>query len=174
MAASTQEQGNQGSDASAPRGSQRRWSAQIAAGALAVQALTYLGATLYAVALVDWKLPVEELLALDEAYRAALTVLVLGPVIFALLIAVLLVLVRPTLGWTVAQFIQTVLLLIGVQLYFADTDQALLLPSLLRDFLMLGSILVVIYLNSPEGRLLLARRSPPATLVEAATPAAHG
>ena len=124
---------NRASDASAPHGSQRRWSAQIAAAALTVQALTYLGATLYAVALVDWNLPVEELLALDEAYRAALTVLVLGPIIFTLLITVLLVLVRPALGWTVAQFIQTVLLLIGVQLYFADTDQALLLPALLRD-----------------------------------------
>ena len=174
MTASTPEQVNRASDASAPHGSQRRWSAQIAAAALTVQALTYLGATLYAVALVDWNLPVEELLALDEAYRAALTVLVLGPVIFALLSTVLLVLVRPALGWTVAQFIQTVLLLIGVQLYFAESDQALLLPALLRDFLMLGSILVVIYLNSPEGRLLLARRSQPAAVVETATPTAYG
>ena len=100
-------------------------------------------------------MPDSAVIAQTNAFRAALTVLVLGPIIFTLLITVLLVLVRPALGWTVAQFIQTVLLLIGVQLYFADTDQALLLPALLRDFLMLGSILVVIYLNSPEGRLLL-------------------
>jgi hypothetical protein len=173
MAASTQEQINRSSDASAPRGSQRRWSAQIAAAALAVQALVYLGAIVYVGVLVDWNLPLEELLALDAAYRAALTALALGPVVFALLITALLVLVRPALGWTVAQFIQTVLLLIGVQLYFADAAEALLPPSALRDFLMLGSILVVIYLNSPEGRLLLVRRLQPAAVSDAVTPAAH-
>jgi hypothetical protein len=97
----------------------------------------------------------------------------LGPVIVALLIALLLVLVRPAVGWTVAQFIQTALLLIGVQLYFADINETLLLPPAWRDLLMFGSILVVIYLNSPEGRLLLARRPTP--IAGAATaPPAHG
>jgi hypothetical protein len=52
----------------------------------------------------------------------------------------------------------------------------MLLPVMWRDFLMLGSILVVIYLNSPEGRLLLARRSPHAPPHEVAPPpyTAHG
>lgn len=153
-------------DSRAPRGSQRRWSAQIAASALAVQALVYLGAILYAVLIVDWNLPTEELLLRDDAYSAALTILVLGPVVVVLLAAVLLVLVRPPLGWTVAQVVETVLLLVGVQLYFTDVEQALLLPLALRDFLLLGAILVVVYLNSPEGRLLLVRRATPA--------AAHG
>jgi NADH:ubiquinone oxidoreductase subunit 6 (subunit J) len=151
-------------DRAAPRGSQRRWSAQIAASALAVQALVYLGAILYAVLIVDWTLPTEELLLRDDAYGAALTILVLGPVVVALLAAALLVLVRPPLGWTVAQVAETVLLLIGVQLYFTDVDQALLLPLALRDFLLLGAILVVVYLNSPEGRLLLVRRAAPAAV----------
>jgi hypothetical protein len=34
----------------------------------------------------------------------------------------------------------------------------------LRDFLLLGAILVVVYLNSPEGRLLLVRRAAPAAV----------
>ena len=146
-------------ESATPRGSQRRWSTQIAAGALAVQALVYLGVTVITVMQVNWELPLEELLNLDAAYVAVLTVLMLAPVIAALLVAALLALVRPPVGWTVAQFVQTVVLLVGVQLYYADSSQVL--SSTWRDLLMFGSILVVIYLNSPEGRLLLARRAQP-------------
>lgn len=163
------EQDTHSNEIAAPRGSQRRWSTQIAAGALAVQAFVYLGVTAITVMQVNWDLPLEELLNLDAAYVAVLTVLMLAPVIAALLVAALFALVRPPVGWTVAQFVQTVVLLVGVQLYFADSSQVL--PSAWRDLLMLGSILVVIYLNSPEGRLLLARRAQPAAPAE---DAAHG
>jgi len=158
-------------ESAAPRGSQRRWSTQIAAGALAVQALVYVGVTVITVMQVNWELPLEELLNLDAAYVAVLTVLMLAPVIAALLVAALLALVRPPVGWTVAQFVQTVVLLVGVQLYYADSSQVL--SSTWRDLLMFGSILVVIYLNSPEGRLLLARRAQPAAPSKGAA-AAHG
>lgn len=158
-------------ESAVPRGSQRRWSTQIAAGALAVQALVYVGVTVITVMQVNWELPLEELLNLDAAYVAVLTVLMLAPVIAALLVAALLALVRPPVGWTVAQFVQTVVLLVGVQLYYADSSQVL--SSTWRDLLMFGSILVVIYLNSPEGRLLLARRAQPAAPSKGAA-AAHG
>jgi hypothetical protein len=133
-------------DSGAPRSSQGHWSAQIAAAALAVQALLYLGATVFAVMQVNWETPIAELVILDPAIRAVSTILALGPVIIALFATALIVLVRPAAGWTVAQFIQTVLLLIGVQLYFADVNATLLLPPAWRDLLVLGSILVVIYL----------------------------
>jgi len=165
-----------GSDPSAAGGSQRRWSAQIAAGALFVQALVYAAVVALRLLGVNWDLTLDIFSLPEAAYLAAITALILAPVIVALLIAALLILVRPPLGWTVAQFIQTVLLLIGVQLYFTSGDPAMLLPVMWRDFLMLGSILVVIYLNSPEGRLLLARRSPHAPPHEVAPPpyTAHG
>lgn len=174
MAAFSTDQVKPDNTTSAAFGSQRRWSAQIAAGALALQALAFLAAIVYAVILVDWSMPLDELLEIDEAYRAALTVLVMGPVVMALLIAALLVLLRPFAGWTTAQFIQAVLLLIGVQLYFANFDQAILLPAPVRDFLLLGSIVIVIYLNSPEGRLLLVRQAAPATAGTAPPAADHG
>ncbi len=164
------------SDPGAAGGSQRRWSAQIAAGALFVQALVYAAAVALRLLGVQWEVTVDIFSLPEEAFLAAITAVILAPVIVAMLIAALLILVRPPLGWTVAQFIQTVLLLVGVQLYFTSGDPAMLLPVMWRDFLMLGSILIVIYLNSPEGRLLLARRSSHATAHEAAPSSrtAHG
>ena len=70
MAASPSKQANRASDASAPRGSQRRWSAQIAAAALTVQALTYLGAAPYADAPPPLVAPgADHLAALDEVIQ---------------------------------------------------------------------------------------------------------
>lgn len=145
-------------------GGQRRWTAQLAGGVLAVQAAFFVGVLVWSLADDQWFSDLElELLNFRltiAALGAAHYVVLFGPLALLAAIATLLVLLRPRPGWVSAMALQCVVLFLSLEIYFIERgDDIVELPILY--LMMLGSILIVIFLNSPEGRLLLVRSAPP-------------
>ena len=66
-------------------------------------------------------------------------------------------LLRPQLGWHMAMLVQSGILLIALQVYLSDRNNILTRRPLLYLY-MLGAILIIVFMNSPEGRLLLGQR----------------
>jgi hypothetical protein len=145
-------------------GGQRRWTVRLAAGVLAVQAAFFIGVLVWSLADGQWFSDLElELLNFRltiAALGAAHYVVLFGPLAFMALAAILLVLLRPRPGWVFAMALQCVVLFLSLEIYFIERgDDIVELPILY--LMMLGSILIVVFLNSPEGRLLLLRTVPP-------------
>lgn len=141
-----------------PRTSQRRWSSRIAGGVILIHALVFLAAGIIPAIQVDWSQEPAGVIFSDQALRAFQYLVLLVPFSALLAIAALLCLLHAHLGWTVAMLIESLILLLALQTYLSDPTGALVNRSLLY-LLMLGAVLVVVYLNSPEGRLLLVRRT---------------
>lgn len=144
-------------------GSQRRWTAQLAAAVLAVQAVFFLGVLIWSLADGHWLADLElELLNFRltiAALSAAHYVVIFAPLALLAIAAILLVLLRPRPGWVFAMALQCVVLFLSLEIYFIERgDDIVELPILY--LMMLGSILIVVFLNSPEGRLLLVRTVP--------------
>ena len=144
-------------------GGQRRWTVQLAAGVLAVQAAFFAGVLVWSLYDGHWFTDLElELLNFRltiAALSAAHYVVLFGPLALLAFAAALLVLLRPRGGWVFAMAVQCVVLFLGLEIYFIERgDDIVELPILY--LMMLGSIMIVIFLNSPEGRLLLVRAVP--------------
>jgi hypothetical protein len=145
-------------------GGQRRWTAQLAAAVLAAQAVFFAGVLIWSFFDGHWLTDLElELLNFRltiAALSAAHYVVIFGPLSLLALAAALLALLRPRPGWVFAMAVQCVVLFLSLEIYFIERgDDIVELPILY--VMMLGSILIVVFLNSPEGRLLLVRSVPP-------------
>jgi hypothetical protein len=93
------------------------------------------------------------------ALSAAHYLVIFGPLSFLAIAAALLVVLRPRQGWVFAMAVQCVVLFLSLEIYFIERDDNIVeLPILY--LMMLGAILIVVFLNSPEGRLLLVRTLP--------------
>ena len=141
-------------------GGQRRWTVQLAAAVLAAQAVFFAGVLVWSFFAGHWLTDLElELLNFRltiAALSAAHYVVIFGPLALLSLAGALLVLLRPRPGWVFAMAVQCVVLFLSLEIYFIERgDDIVELPILY--LMMLGSILIVIFLNSPEGRLLLVR-----------------
>jgi hypothetical protein len=136
------------------RSQQYRWSRWITVVILLVQALFFLGASSFLLLTIDWE-PVD---VFEEPPAAALEqfqqAIVLLPFAFLILVSLAGCVVRPRLGWHMAMIVESLILLVALQVYLSDRNQVLTERPLLFLY-MLGAILVVIFMNSPEGRLLL-------------------
>lgn len=145
-------------------GEQRRWTAQLAAGVLALQALFFAGVLVWSVWGSEWITHLELELLTFRLTIAALAdahyIVIFTPLTLLVIAAIIFVLLRPRGGWVFAMAIQCVVLFLGLEIYFIERGEDIVeLPILY--LMMLGSILIVIFLNSPEGRLLLVRTAPP-------------
>lgn len=133
---------------------QRRWSLWITVGILLLQALVFAGTSFFLIATIDW----EQINALEEpSIDVVFQVTQAGALVpFAVLalLCAFLCMVRPRLGWHVAMLAESLILLVALQVYFYDRDRIFSERPLLFVY-MLGAILIVIFINSPEGRLLL-------------------
>ncbi len=145
-------------------GNQRRWTTQLAAGVLAVQAAFFIGVLAWSLLGSDlirqWELELLSFRLKIAALAAAHYVVIFGPLSLLAIAAILFVLLRPRPGWVFAMAFQCVVLFLSLEIYFIERgDDIVELPILY--LMMLGSILIVVFLNSPEGRLLLVRSAPP-------------
>jgi hypothetical protein len=145
-------------------GAQRRWTVQLAAGVLAMQALFFAGVLAWSLlgsdGIMHWELKLLSFRLTIAALASAHYVVIFGPLMLLTVAAILLVLLRPRPGWVLAMAVQCVVLFLGLEIYFIERgDDIVELPVLYLT--MLGSILIVVFLNSPEGRLLLVRTTPP-------------
>lgn len=129
----------------------------MAAVILAAQGIFFLLAATYLVIQVDWEQELADVTLSVTALRSSASSLLLAPSGLLLLLAAILVFVRPRTGWVLAMILQCIILFITLQVYFVDDSEQVIYRWLLY-LIMLGAILVVIYFNAPEGRLLLARR----------------
>ena len=149
----------------APRsGAQRRWTVQLAATVLGLQAAFFVGVLLWAMLrgswMTEWTLAVLKLSISVAALAAAHYLLIFGPLALLVLAAIVVIFVRPRAGWVFAMAVQCIVLFLGLEIYFIERgDDIVELPILY--LMLLGSILIVVFLNSPEGRLLLVRSSAP-------------
>jgi hypothetical protein len=130
---------------------------------LGLQAAFFLGVLAWAMLrgswLTQWTLEVLRVTVTVAALAAAHYLLIFGPLALLVLIAILVVFVRPRAGWVFAMAVQCVILFLGLEIYFIERgDDVVELPILY--LMLLGSILIVVFLNSPEGRLLLVRDLP--------------
>ncbi|HQY91314.1 hypothetical protein [Caldilinea sp.] len=136
---------------------QYRWSLWITLAILLVQVLVFLGSSIYLFAVIDWEMAS----ILDDPPAAVLVEFTQAAVLlpFALLILLCLVvcLARPRPGWHMAMIAESLILLVALQVYLSDRNQRLAERPLLFVY-MLGAILVIVFMNSPEGRLLLGRK----------------
>ena len=159
--------------AGAPRsGAQRRWTVQLAATVLGLQAAFFIGVLLWAMLreswVTQWTLAVIKLSISVAALAAAHYLLIFGPLALLVLAAIVVVFVRPRAGWVFAMAVQCIVLFLGLEIYFIERgDDIVELPILY--LMLLGSILIVVFLNSPEGRLLLLR-SPAAPAIPPGPP----
>jgi hypothetical protein len=145
------------------QGGQRRWTVQLAAGVLALQAAFFIGVLTWWLLRSEWITHLElEVLTFRltiAALASAHYLLIFGPLSLLAVAAVLFVLLRPRPGWVFAMAVQCVVLFLSLELYFIERgDNLVELPIVYLT--MLGSILIVVFLNSPEGRLLLVRTLP--------------
>lgn len=142
------------------RGDQRRWTVQLAASVLAFQAAFFGGVLAWWLLRSEWITHLElEVLTFRltiAALASAHYLVIFGPLSLLAVAAILLVLLRPRQGWIFAMAVQCVVLFLSLELYFIERgDNIVELPILY--LMMLGAILIVVFLNSPEGRLLLVR-----------------
>jgi hypothetical protein len=145
------------------RGDQRRWTVQLAATVLGLQATFFLGVLAWAMLrgswVTQWTLDVLRVSVTVAALAAAHYLLIFGPLALLVLAAILMIFLRPRAGWVFAMAVQCIILFLGLEIYFIERgDDVVELPILY--LMLLGSILIVVFLNSPEGRLLLARSAP--------------
>ena len=149
----------------APRsGGQRRWTVQLAAVVLGLQAAFFLGVLGWAMLrgswITEWKLTVLQVSLSVAALAAAHYLLIFGPLALLVLAAIIVVFVRPRAGWVFAMAVQCIVLFLGLEIYFIERgDDIVELPILY--LMLLGAVLIVVFLNSPEGRLLLTRSPAP-------------
>jgi hypothetical protein len=146
-------------------GGQRRWSAQLAAAVLSLQAAFFALVLAWSLLGSEWVTHFLELDLLNfrltiAALASAHYLVIFGPLTLLALAAIVLVLLRPRPGWVFAMALQCVVLFLSLEIYFIERgDDIVELPILY--LMMVGSILIVVFLNSPEGRLLLARLAAP-------------
>ncbi|GIK72576.1 MAG: hypothetical protein BroJett021_15640 [Chloroflexota bacterium] len=136
---------------------QYRWSRWITVVILLVQALFFLGASGFLLFTIDWDVVdvfEEPPAAVLEQFQQAIVLL---PFAFLVLVSVVGCVVRPRFGWHMAMIVESLILLVALQVYLSDRNQVLTERPLLFLY-MLGAILVVIFMNSPEGRLLLGSK----------------
>jgi hypothetical protein len=146
-------------------GVQRRWTVQLASGVLGLQAAFFIGIVAWFLfggsRITQWEMEVLEFKLTIAALWAAQYLLIFGPLSLLVLAAILLVWLRPRAGWVFAMALQCIVLFLALEIYFIErADDIVELPILY--LMMLGGILIVIFLNSPEGRLLLVPTAPPA------------
>lgn len=133
---------------------QYRWSLWITVGILLLQAAVFAGTAAFLIWTIDWEMasildepPADVLVQMLQA-------LALLPFVALVLICVVVCLVRPRIGWHLGLLTESLILLVALQLYFYDRNHVLSERPLLFVY-MLGAILIIIFMNSPEGRLLL-------------------
>jgi len=133
---------------------QYRWSKWITLSILLIQTLFFLGAAAFLLLTLEWDMTS----ILDEPPAAVLDQfrqgVVLLPFALLILVSIIVCLVWPRAGWHMAMITESLILLVALQVYLSDRNQVLTERPLLFLY-MLGAILVVIFMNSPEGRLLL-------------------
>lgn len=143
---------------------------------LALQAAFFVGVLIWAMLrgswVTQWTLAVLKLSISVAALAAAHYLLIFGPLALLVLAAIVIIFVRPRAGWVFAMAVQCIVLFLGLEIYFIERgDDIIELPILY--LMLLGSILLVVFLNSPEGRLLLVRSpAEPGTLGTPAPPLA--
>lgn len=149
---------------------QYRWSRWITVGVLLLQALVFAGTAAFLLWTIDWEMAS----VLDEPPAPVLVqmqqAVALFPFIALVLICIVVCLVRPRIGWHLGLLTESLILLVALQLYFYDRNHVLSERPLLFVY-MLGAILIIIFMNSPEGRLLLG---PPPDDAPATDPSVHG
>jgi hypothetical protein len=140
--------------------SQYRWSLGITVGILLLQVAVFAGVATYNLLQIDWQSDPNALLVSEEVARFLEQALVLIPFAALGLVCCGMCLIRPRLGWHMAMLAQSAILLIALQVYLSDRNAVLARRPLLYLYI-LGAILIVVFMNSPEGRLLLGhpRRS---------------
>lgn len=139
---------------------QHRWSLAITLALLLLQVAIFWGVAVYLFTSVDWGL-VE---ALDEPPEMVLQqvtrALVLVPFGAVLLLCALVCALWPRAGWHLAMIAESLILLVGLQVYLSDREQILTDRPWLY-FYMLIAILAIVFMNSPEGKLLLGQNAEP-------------
>ncbi|MCS6826854.1 MAG: hypothetical protein NZ553_09595 [Caldilinea sp.] len=137
---------------------QHRWSMAITLTLLLLQVAIFWGVAVYLFTSVDWEL-VEVLdeppeLVLQQLTRAV----VLVPFGATLLLCALFCALWPRVGWHLAMIVESLILLVGLQVYLSDRDQLLTdRPWLYLH--MFVAILAIMFMNSPEGKLLLGQNA---------------
>lgn len=133
---------------------QYRWSLWITVSVLLLQAMVFAGTAAFLLATIDWEMasvfeepPVAVLVQMQQA-------LAILPFVALVLVCIIVCLVRPRAGWYLGLLTESLILLVALQLYVYDRNHVLSERPLLFVY-MLGAILIIIFMNSPEGRLLL-------------------
>lgn len=141
---------------------QYRWSRWITLSILLLQALVFLGTSAFLLLTLEWEMASvfdEPPAAVQEQFRQGVVLL---PFALLVLLSIVVCLVRPRAGWHMAMITESLILLVALQVYLSDRNQVLAERPLLFLY-MLGAILIVIFMNSPEGRLLLGPKPDNAT-----------
>ncbi len=136
---------------------QFRWSLGITVVILLAQVVFFAAVAGYNLTKIDWSGDPAVTLASPAAALFFEQAIVLLPFVGLGLICVIACLVRPRLGWHMAMLVQSGILLIALQVYLSDRNNILTRRPLLYLY-MLGAILIIVFMNSPEGRLLLGQR----------------
>ena len=136
---------------------QYRWSLGITVGILLLQAALFIGVAAYNLTSIDWQGDLARQIVAEQGMLTIEQALLLLPFATIVLVCIVVCLVRPRLGWHLAMLAQSAILLIALQVYLSDRNNILTRRPLLYLY-MLGAILIVVFMNSPEGRLLLGRQ----------------
>ena len=123
----------------------------------------FAGVATYNLLQIDWETDPNILLTSENVARFLEQAIVLIPFAALGLVCCVVCLIRPRLGWHMAMLAQSAILLIALQVYLSDRNAVLTRRPLLYLYI-LGAILIVVFMNSPEGRLLLGhqrRQDPP-------------
>ncbi len=139
-------------------GDQGRWSTRITAGVLIVQTLILAGIAVLLLSQIDWTLDAADAGFSENVLQTSGFLLFAVPIGLILIVSAVLCLMLPSIGWIAAMVIQCVILFLALAAYFIERLNITGRPWLLF-VLMLSAILVVAFLNSPEGRLLLVHRA---------------
>lgn len=134
---------------------QYRWSRWITLSILLIQALFLLGVSAFLLATIEWEM-IDVLKdpppAVLEQFQQAVVLL---PFALLVLLSAIVCLVHSRVGWHMAMITESLILLVALQVYLSDRNQVLTERPMLFIY-MLGAILIVLFMNSPEGRLLLS------------------
>lgn len=136
---------------------QYRWSLRITVGILLLQVVVFSGVAVYNLSRIDWGGDPAVVLVSSDAAIYFEQAIVLIPFALVGLVCIIACLIRPRLGWHMAMLLQSAVLLISLQVYLSDRNNILTRRPLLYLY-MLGAILIIVFMNSPEGRLLLGRK----------------
>ena len=136
---------------------QFRWSLGITVVILLMQVAFFSAVAAYNLSLIDWGGDPAVVLAAPETAIIFEQAIVLLPFAGLGLVCIFACLLRPRLGWHMAMLMQSGILLIALQVYLSDRNNILTRRPLLYLYI-LGAILIIVFMNSPEGRLLLGQR----------------